>query len=480
MLTQEEQYTELLEPIPEPHQVPHNDNDVISEVTRVEQDFSDPKTIIDMTPKLMAKAFHLNNTTSTNNNQRSSSNPCNTQIAQPSVNTSQDIQMLMVDDNVRNQFRKNIGQIVRNQSRQNAVQNVIKINRLSVILRITNQYGNRKVVSTWAVGNDNGINGSYEEIERVNSNCTLKDNLQRTSTSGTQTDSAPVYDSDGSAENDINVIYELYSMQQSRGTVEQPPVTIEETLVYLESLHNNLAIEVEKVNLVNSKMNETNADLTTELARYKNQEKCFEINQEKYDKLESGSELEDDDYNVYDYASSAESDTALIDHLSKVKEEVLDVRTKKVGLKPKNKAIRMFGEKFLTSIFNRLPRDDFDDGNDPKTDYYGILWSYAAEILASNKGSTCKIGIDRMPNGQTHFSNFYIRFKALKVGWLEGCTRVIGLDGCFLKTIGKGDLLLVVGRDGIIEVVKAVIPLAEHRQRARHIYANFIKKFTGV
>nr|GFB92997.1 putative zinc finger, CCHC-type [Tanacetum cinerariifolium] len=38
MFTQEEQYTELLEPIPEPQQVPQNDNNVISEVTDVEQD----------------------------------------------------------------------------------------------------------------------------------------------------------------------------------------------------------------------------------------------------------------------------------------------------------------------------------------------------------------------------------------------------------------------------------------------------------
>nr|GEX61076.1 retrovirus-related Pol polyprotein from transposon TNT 1-94 [Tanacetum cinerariifolium] len=37
MFTQEEQYTKLLEPIPEPHQVPQNDNNVISEVTSVEQ-----------------------------------------------------------------------------------------------------------------------------------------------------------------------------------------------------------------------------------------------------------------------------------------------------------------------------------------------------------------------------------------------------------------------------------------------------------
>nr|GFD33011.1 hypothetical protein [Tanacetum cinerariifolium] len=33
----EEQYTELLEPIPEPQQVPQNDNNVICEVTDVEQ-----------------------------------------------------------------------------------------------------------------------------------------------------------------------------------------------------------------------------------------------------------------------------------------------------------------------------------------------------------------------------------------------------------------------------------------------------------
>nr|GFB92249.1 hypothetical protein [Tanacetum cinerariifolium] len=38
MFTQEEQYTDLLEPIHEPQQVPHNDNDVISEVTDVEQE----------------------------------------------------------------------------------------------------------------------------------------------------------------------------------------------------------------------------------------------------------------------------------------------------------------------------------------------------------------------------------------------------------------------------------------------------------
>nr|GFD44876.1 hypothetical protein [Tanacetum cinerariifolium] len=39
-----------------------------------------------------------------------------------------------------------------------------------------------------------------DEIKELNANCILMPNLQQASSSGTQTDSAPVYDSDGSAE----------------------------------------------------------------------------------------------------------------------------------------------------------------------------------------------------------------------------------------------------------------------------------------
>nr|GEZ32082.1 transposase, Ptta/En/Spm [Tanacetum cinerariifolium] len=41
-------------------------------------------------------------------------------------------------------------------------------------------------------------------------------------------------------------------------------------------------------------------------------------------KNDSGSELDDDDYNIYDYCSSVESDTASIDHLFDGEEEVLE------------------------------------------------------------------------------------------------------------------------------------------------------------
>ncbi|GJQ92308.1 hypothetical protein Tco_0003447 [Tanacetum coccineum] len=130
--------------------------------------------------------------------------------------------------------------------------------------------------------------GDIDYIEDVNANCVLMANLHQASTSGIQIGKAPIYDSDGTSENDSNVIPDASSVEQSGGTVDQNPATAEEIRAHFESLYNNLATKVERVNMVNRKMRETNADLTTELARYKSQEKCFEINQEKYDTLERG------------------------------------------------------------------------------------------------------------------------------------------------------------------------------------------------
>nr|GFC41954.1 hypothetical protein [Tanacetum cinerariifolium] len=87
-------------------------------------------------------------------------------------------------------------------------------------------------------------------------------------------------------QNDNNVISEDTNVEQGGETVEQHPINFDETRALYESLYHNLAIEVEKVNSVNRKLKETNVDLTTELARFKNQERCFEISQQKYDKLE--------------------------------------------------------------------------------------------------------------------------------------------------------------------------------------------------
>ncbi|GJS01698.1 hypothetical protein Tco_0318206 [Tanacetum coccineum] len=131
------------------------------------KDISDPTTSIDMALVLIAKAFKLNNKTPTNNNQRSSLNPRNMQIAQPSMNMDQDRDILMVKDNTKLHI---------DQKEEAGIQfNSKEFDFMAVV---------------WDI----------DEIEEVNENCTLKDNLQQASTSGTQTDSTPVYDSNGSTE----------------------------------------------------------------------------------------------------------------------------------------------------------------------------------------------------------------------------------------------------------------------------------------
>ncbi|CAI9286925.1 unnamed protein product [Lactuca saligna] len=135
--------------------------------------------------------------------------------------------------------------------------------------------------------------------------------------------------------------------------------------------------------------------------------------------------------------------------------------------------------------------------------HYEKLWSYEAEILRANPGSTVKIGTDTMPDSTVYFSRMYVCIKGVKDGWVEGCKRVIGVDGCFLKVVavenketrkwflnlllkdinmgnGVGLTLLSDQHKGLIEAVKERVPDVEHRQCARHIYANFKKKFTGA
>ncbi|GKD14157.1 hypothetical protein Tco_1198564 [Tanacetum coccineum] len=322
---------------------------------------SDPTIAMNMALALMAKAFKLS--TPTNNNKRISSNPRNRQIAQPGMNMGQDRHIQNVRGNGGNQFGQYIVHNVGNQVVQNpGVQNVGNQNGPIVFLRIPhpnrNQNGTGNVVAARAEGtgygqtkekrcclsSDSAIDCSkgrsqvqlqaeeydlmsvavdINEIEEVNANCILMANLQQASTFGIQTDKAPIYDSDSSAQvhcdndynnddifnmftqedqyyklcepipeshlvqqNDSDVITAAPSVEQSGGIVEQHFATVEEIHAYYQSLYKNLAVEVKKVNMVNRNMKVTNAELTTELARCKNQEKCFEISQEKYNKLE--------------------------------------------------------------------------------------------------------------------------------------------------------------------------------------------------
>ena len=82
-----------------------------------------------------------------------------------------------------------------------------------------------------------------------------------------------------------HVNHEESSVGQDGGTVQHGFATIEEACTYYESLYNNLAKEVEKVNMVFANERKTNATLKTELARYENLDKNFQIDKAKFDEI---------------------------------------------------------------------------------------------------------------------------------------------------------------------------------------------------
>nr|GEX28654.1 Gag-Pol polyprotein [Tanacetum cinerariifolium] len=133
------------------------------------------------------------------------------------------------------------------------VQNGGKQNGLVVVPGITNQNGTGNVVVARP-------EGDLGEIEEVNANCILMANLQHASTSGTQFDKAPVYDTDDSAKytdllepilepqlvphNDNYVTSVAPSMVQSEGTVETSSAPIKETRAHQEIVYRNLVDQV--------------------------------------------------------------------------------------------------------------------------------------------------------------------------------------------------------------------------------------------
>ncbi|WVZ53833.1 hypothetical protein U9M48_004722 [Paspalum notatum var. saurae] len=149
---------------------------------------------------------------------------------------------------------------------------------------------------------------------------------------------------------------------------------------------------------------------------------------------------------------------------------------------------------------------------DARKGQYEKLYDYQLELLRSNLGSTVVI------NKEDNMDPPVFRRMA-------GCRKVIGLDGCFFKGATSGELLCALGRDsnnqmypvawavvdkenndnwswfcdllprdikmeggkdgviisdqqkGIINAVQLWAPETEHRNCARHIYANWKKEF---
>ncbi|GKB86434.1 hypothetical protein Tco_0958706, partial [Tanacetum coccineum] len=87
---------------------------------------------------------------------------------------------------------------------------------------------------------------------------------------------------------------------------------------------------------------------------------------------------------------------------------------------------------------------DFEGG---LKEHYGRLWEYKQAILDSNPESTCRLDDEETSSGNNYFKRIYVCFKGVKDGWLAGCKKMIGLDGCFLNHTCRGELLVAMGRD---------------------------------
>ncbi|XP_019161425.1 PREDICTED: uncharacterized protein LOC109158062 [Ipomoea nil] len=126
------------------------------------------------------------------------------------------------------------------------------------------------------------------------------------------------------------------------------------------------------------------------------------------------------------------------------------------------------------------------------------LRDYAQECLNSNPGSTVKIKTTTtVSTSPLVFKRIYVCFNAMKKGFLAGCRKFIGLDGCFLKGKLKGEILTVLlktdldiidinewtlmsdQQKGLSNVIQGLFPGIQHRNCASHVHANWSKSHQG-
>lgn len=76
--------------------------------------------------------------------------------------------------------------------------------------------------------------------------------------------------------------------------------------------------------------------------------------------------------------------------------------------------------------------------------HYAGLRRFWGEILRSNKENTVKICTTRVNEQDAPcFQRFYVCHVELRKAWKKHCRTILGLDGCFLKTVCGGQIYLL-------------------------------------
>lgn len=91
-------------------------------------------------------------------------------------------------------------------------------------------------------------------------------------------------------------------------------------------------------------------------------------------------------------------------------------------------------------VIKRLERDVLHE--------YKKLNDNARALVDTNPGSSVDIEVENIGQGiPLYFKRMYVCLAAVREGFLDGCRKYLGLDGCFLKGVVKGMLLTAVGKD---------------------------------
>nr|GFC65782.1 hypothetical protein [Tanacetum cinerariifolium] len=160
------------------------------------EDITDPTTTMNMALALIAKAFKINYSTPTNNNQRISSNPRNRQIAQPGFSESQGSECWKPEWLNGCSREWGVGHFARDCTVRPRRRDAAYL-QTQLLIAQKEEAGIQLQAEEYDLM---AVAANLDKIKEVNANCILMANLQQASSSGTQTDSTPVYDSDKSAE----------------------------------------------------------------------------------------------------------------------------------------------------------------------------------------------------------------------------------------------------------------------------------------